>query len=160
MNRTEILSATEVGFTHHHSVRFQEIDAAGIAYFPTIISYFHDAYAAFLEDSGTDLPAMVRAGDFAAPIRHAEADFLRPIRFGEKLEVQLVARREGRSEVTIYHRILGSDEAKAVGATVHVFVNRRTFERSEPPPELRRALDRLPLWSAETATSDHQGSSR
>lgn len=160
MNRREILDAIDVGFTHRHSVRFQEIDAAGIAYFPTIISYFHDAYAAFLEDSGADLPAMVDKGDFAAPIKHAEADFLRPIRFGEKLEIQLVGRRDGRSEVTIYYRILGSGENKAVGATVHVFVQRRTFERTEAPPELRQALERLPLLTVDASAEAHHGSSR
>lgn len=148
MNKTEILEAPSAGYTHRYTVRFQDIDAAGIAYFPTIISFLHDAYAAFLEAAGVDLPGMVRAGDFAAPIRHAEADFLRPIRFGEKLEIELVRRREGPNEVTLYYRILGGGEAKAVGSTVHVFVDRRTFQRIEPPPEMKQALERIPTAGA------------
>lgn len=144
MTKNEILAAQNPGFVHRYSVRFQDIDAAGIAYFPTIISFLHDAYVAFLEEAGVDLAALVRAGDYALPLRHAEADFLRPIRFGEKLEIELVRRMDGPQEVTLYYRVTGSGEAKAVGSTVHVFVDRRTFQRTEPPAALRRALDRIP----------------
>lgn len=144
MNKHEILAATNPGFVHRHTVRFQDIDAAGIAYFPTIISYFHDAYVAFLGASGVDLAELLRAGEQLIPIRHAEADFLRPIRFGEALEVELVRRVDGPHEVTLYYRVMGSGEAKAVGSTVHVFVDRGTFQRTHAPAELQRALSRIP----------------
>lgn len=153
MNSKDIVASKVVGFSHPHSVRFQEIDAAGIVYFPTIISYFHDAYAAFLADRGTSLPDLIAAGEIAVPIRHAEADFLSPIRFGETLELQLVGRSEISSQVSIYHRIIAGNDVKAVGETVHVFVERKTFRRTEPTDEVRRALESLPLFAAA-----HQGS--
>lgn len=145
MNEKEIVAATTVGFSHHHTVRFQEIDAAGIVYFATVISYMHDAYAAFLAARGVGLGAVLEEGTLAMPLRHAEADFLRPIRLGESLEVQIVGRSELGTKVAFYYRIIGGTEVKAVGQTVHVFLDRKTFLRAEPSPALRTAIESLPV---------------
>lgn len=124
-----------------HLARFQDVDAAGIVFFPRILEYFHDAYAAYLRAAGCPLERVLAAGIWAAPIKRSEAHFLRPIRFGDALETALVAARFEGSALSIgYRTTLREGEAVAIGSTVAVVVDRATFRRIEPPEELRRAF--------------------
>jgi len=138
------LLAAPVGFRVAMAARFQDVDAAGIVFFARVLEYFHDAYLAFLADAGQPLPAVLAERRWAAPLRHAEADYLRPIRFGDALEVQLVRARFEGSTLVVGHRLAAADGAAlAVGTTVHVFVDPATFRRADPPAGLVAAFSRL-----------------
>lgn len=122
-------------------VRFQEVDAAGIVFFPRIIAYFHDAYVGLLADRGFPLNEVLERGEWLAPIRHAEADFRRPVKFGEPFVVRLTEATFGESAMTLCWSLCsaGSGEVHATGKTVHVFVD-RSFHRMQVPENLRRAI--------------------
>jgi 1,4-dihydroxy-2-naphthoyl-CoA hydrolase len=139
------LRAAPAGFVQEREVRFQDVDAAGIAFFPRILEYLHDAYLAFIDRSGCSLVEVLATRAWAAPLKHAEADFLRPLRFGDRLEVALCRARFDGSVLTIGYRIIAlpSREAAAVGNTVHVFVDAATFQRIAPPPLLVEAFARI-----------------
>ena len=138
------LLAAPSGFLHLHRVRFQEVDAAGIVFFARLFEYFHDGYFAFLESNGIRLDEVLREGPWVAPLIHAEADFLRPLRFGDVITVGPVRAAWAGGRLTIAHRAQheGSGEAVALGRTVHAFVD-RNFQKIEPPAEMLRAF--LPL---------------
>lgn len=160
-SRAELLDAP-VGFSHELRVRFQDVDAAGIVFFARILDYCHDAYVAFLEAAGCPLDASLRESRWMAPLVHAEADFIRPLRFGDRVLVHLVAARVRESSYTVGYRLerasapaggaaapdartpgpLGG-EAVAVGQTVHVVVDPRSFARAQLPEAMRDALIRI-----------------
>jgi acyl-CoA thioesterase FadM len=103
----------------------------------------------FLASVGFPLQEVLR-GPWIMPIRHAEADYLRPLRFGDRVEVALVAAelgsREPPTEVTLGYRVanINGGDAAAVAQTVHTFVDRKTFERvaiPEGPASAFRALN-------------------
>jgi acyl-CoA thioesterase FadM len=80
-----------------------------------------------------------------APVRHAEADYLKPLRFGDRVEVALVAAHletmPNPTEVTLGFRIAHTDGDPAILCqTIHTFVERKTFSRTAVPDELRKAL--------------------
>jgi len=139
------LMAAPVGFRVPMAARFQDVDAAGIVFFARVLEYFHDAYLAFLADAGQPLPAVLAERRWAAPLRHAEADYLKPIRFGDALEAQLVRARFEGSTLVVGHRLsaAGDGAALALGTTVHVFVDPATFRRTDPPAGLLAAFSRL-----------------
>ena len=123
-------------------VRFQEVDAAGIVYFPTLISYFHDAYVRLLSDRGLPLHKALQETPWIAPIRHAQADFLRPVRFGDVLHASLVRAHGSTGAISLGWRLStgGPDGiAHAVGRTVHTFVD-RSFRKAAMPDEYRRVF--------------------
>lgn len=126
-------------------VRFQDIDAAGIAFYPRVLEYFNDALLAFLDASGVDLPEVLRRRAWGAPVRHAEAHYFRPLAFGDRVEVALVRAHLDLSEVCIGYRVycLRRSVVTCVGQTVHVFVD-GNLERMAIPPAVRDALLRLP----------------
>lgn len=132
-------------FARERPIRFQDVDAAGIIFYPRALELCHDVYVEFLADVGFPLHESLQ-GAWIAPIRHAEADYLRPLRFGDRVEIALVAARLGPaappSEVTIGYRItsLADDEVAIVAQTVHTFLDRQSFQRTAIPEGLERAF--------------------
>ena len=129
-------------------VRFQDVDAAGIVYFPRLISYFHDAYVAVLAARGLPLHELLQTSPWIAPIRRAEADFLRPVRFGDRLHASLVRAQASQSSISLGWRLTSGGDGcsgapaevvHATGKTVHTFVD-RSFRRADLPDEMRRAF--------------------
>lgn len=139
------LSAGDPVFSHPVTVRFQDVDAAGITFFARITTYFHDAYFAFLESRGCDLPGIIADAPYMAPMVHCEADFLEPLRFGDELAAQVVASRLEDSELTVGFRLVRrhADEVVAVGQQGHVFVDRADFTRIAAPEVFRDAFGDL-----------------
>ena len=123
-------------------VSFQDIDAAGIVFFARVFDYFHNAFVAHLDDRGVSLPAVIAGGVWGAPLAHAEADYKFPLRFGDHVRAEIVHGEVGDTSVTIHHQIVsGADPVRvhAVGKTVHVVIDRKTFRPRPVPAELRDA---------------------
>ncbi len=118
-------------------VRFQDVDAAGTIYFPRVLEYFADNYIDLLVHVGLDVPTLLREKRWAAPLAHAEADFLRPLFFGDAVDVEVVALKVGKTSATFGHRIrTGGGEPSAIGHTVHVFVDPTVFKPIPVPAKL------------------------
>ncbi len=140
-----LTSVARSGFVRTRVVRFQDVDAAGIIFYPVVLEYCHDVYVEFLEAHDTSLHRVLEAGIWAAPIRHAEADYLKPLRFGQRIEVALCLAHLERSEVTLGYQVkLGENgDVAAVAQTVHTFVSLPTFVRTEIPAGLVTAFQSL-----------------
>lgn len=139
------LAAAPALFVQRRAARFQEIDAAGIVFFARLFDWFHDAYFAFLEGEGGRLPEVMVARPWIAPLRRVDAEFLRPIRFGDEVEVAIVALRLDGSELRTGYRIApaGGGKPLALGRITAVFVDGQSFKRIEPPEFIRAAAARL-----------------
>ncbi len=142
------------GFRHSVKVRFQDVDAAGLVFFARVLEYLHDCYVSFLAHSGSELSEVLREKRWAAPLRHAEADYFHPIRFGEELAVVLAAAHLEETEITLGYQVIGAADqrVRAVGQTVHTFVDPKTFERMPVPRELCEALRDVSNVSSETTS--------
>ena len=124
-------------------VRFQDIDAAGILFYPRALEYFHDAYLAHLDNQGIDLPRVLREGAWGAPIVRVEADFKAPMRFGDEIIVLVEGADVGRSSLGVRYRVRASNDASRVycsGKTVHVFIDPATQKPREIPDDVRAAF--------------------
>ena len=110
---------------------------------------FHDIYAAFLGFAGTPLPDVVRAGAWIAPVRHAEADYFKPLRFGDPVTVEICRAHVAETEATLGYRIARAEggEVCVVGQVVHTWVDRATFKRIPIPEPVRRALEHIAAGS-------------
>ncbi len=128
-------------FRYPFKARFQDIDAAGILFFGRNFDYFHDAYVAFLDHLGLPLDTSLQTADFLLPLVHANADFVTPMRFGERGEIELYLKRLGDSSYTIgYAMKAANGQTITRGETVHCCVLRANFESHSLPQELRDAF--------------------
>jgi 1,4-dihydroxy-2-naphthoyl-CoA hydrolase len=136
----DLRNALEPLFAMPRAVRFQDVDAAGVIFFPRVLEYFHDAYLALLEARGFGLPRALRESPYGFPIAHAEADYLRPLTFGDAVTVEVVGARLGETSLSVGYRIRRATDDRALcalGQTVHVTIDRRTFRPCAVPEELR-----------------------
>lgn len=141
-DREELKLSRPRAFVDRRAIRFQDIDAAGIIFYPCVLEMFHDTYAAFLAHAGCPLPEVLKSGGWLAPVRHAEADYFKPLRFGDEVAVEICRARLSESEVTLGYRIARAvgGEVCVVGQVVHTFVARQSFQRIPIPDAVRQAL--------------------
>lgn len=140
-------TSTTCLFRTEMPVRFQDVDAAGIVFFARMFDYVHGAYEEFLAQTGNALAEVIADRRWAAPLRHAEADYLSPARFGDRLIVELVAGESSETEIALGWRITkkgASSPPAAVVQTVHAFVSVPSFERMKVPSEIVDALKPAP----------------
>jgi YbgC/YbaW family acyl-CoA thioester hydrolase len=135
----------ESAFGEQRQIRFQDVDAAGIIFYARALDYCHDTLMSFFAAAGAPLHEELRAPTWLAPIRHAEADYFKPLRFGDPVEVAIVASKLEESEVALGFRIARTDtgEVCVVTQSVHTFVAAKTFQRTPIPEPLRSAFARL-----------------
>lgn len=122
------------------TVRFQDVDAAGIVFYARVFDYFHDAYTAFLRARGVPLERAIADGSWVAPLRWAEAEYLLPLRFGDELVASIVEAELAETEFRLGYRLDVEGEPACVGRTLHVSVDPATFRRAPIPDVLRAAL--------------------
>lgn len=143
--RDQLKLPTMSSFRRELSIRFQDVDAAGIIFYPNVLALCHDLYVDFLAAHGSPLHETLR-GPWIAPIRHAEADYLRPLRFGDRVSAEIVAAHvepEAPTEVTLGYRLAIQETVHAVAQTVHTFVDPATFKRVPVPDVLLTAFASL-----------------
>jgi 1,4-dihydroxy-2-naphthoyl-CoA hydrolase len=133
------LARLPLRFAWEGAVAFQDVDAAGIVFFATIQTYFHETLVRFLDNAGQPLPAQLAAGAGMAPLVHAEADYLAPLRFGDRFTVGVVDAEVGASRVTLAYRLDGPAGPAATGCTVHVWVD-PSFRKAPMPDGVRAAF--------------------
>lgn len=129
-------------FQHQRPVRFQDIDAAGIAFFANVFGFFHDAYVEHLAARGIALSHVISAGTWGAPLVHAEADYKAPMRFGDTLTVAISGAQLGETSITVEYEIRNAATQRlcCLGKTVHAFIDRATFKPRPVPEEVRAAF--------------------
>ncbi|MCO4743825.1 MAG: acyl-CoA thioesterase [Proteobacteria bacterium] len=132
---------------HRLTVRFGDCDPAGIAYFPRIYDWFHQAMETwFAEHLGTPYDVAIREWKLGFPAVKSEAEFKVPCALGDSLRIELTVPRLGTRSLDLAYRIHGEDGVlRATGQTTVVIVDldpqSATHLRSiDPPPALAKAL--------------------
>jgi len=129
-----------VSHTTSFPVRFQDVDAGGVLFFGRIYDYCHQAYEEFWGAEGVDPAHFFAGADYLVPIAHSEADYRRPIRHGERIQIRIDVTRVGRASFTLRYHVTGPDgDLRVEASTVHAFVE-RTAMKPIPIPESLRAI--------------------
>jgi 4-hydroxybenzoyl-CoA thioesterase len=108
-------------FVFRRPVRFAEVDAAGLVFFPRYHEYCHDALEALFGELPGGYAAMFRERDLGVPTVHLETDFRHPLRFGDVARFEIVVERIGRTSVSLHHTIRREGD-DTVAATVRQVV--------------------------------------
>lgn len=126
--------------TFASTVRFQDVDAAGIVFFARVFDLFHDAFVATLRDGGVRLEDVLRDRQWGAPLVHAEADYSKPLSFGDELVTEVTVVARGETSMTVRHVVRRRGVTCATGLTKHVFIDRETGRPRPVPEEVLAAL--------------------
>lgn len=76
--------------SHVHPVRvyYEDTDLAGIVYYANYLKFIERARSEWVASLGVDQMALRNTHGIVFAVRHLEADFLRPARFGDDLLVR------------------------------------------------------------------------
>jgi len=95
-----------MAYTSVQKIRFDDVDGAGIVYYPR---YFHLCHAAFEDffDAAAPFsyPELISKKRLGFPTVHIEADFKAPLSYGDTAIVTLAVKKIGTSSVTAQYEI-------------------------------------------------------
>ena len=132
---------SEDAFEHVFSVPLHDTDAAGAMFFAHLFRHAHDAYEGFMLAIGFPLDRMIREGSQQLPLVHAEADYQRPLRHGDRVWVRLRPVQVGHSSFVLEYRF--TDDRGGLYAsmrTIHVNIGPHGSNAAPLPEGMRSAL--------------------
>ena len=130
-----------MSWIHHQVIHLRHTDAAGLLYAPRLLEMAQDALEALQSAAGVSLRERLEGPGPILPTVHCEADFLRPIRLGDKIAVEVRLQKQGRRSFTLAYVFRSpSGEELARGTTVHVAMDRATGTSAELTEGMTRIL--------------------
>lgn len=91
-------------------VYYEDTDLAGIVYYANYLKFIERARTEWVGALGIDQMALKSGHGIVFAVRRVEADFLRPARFGDDLEVQTVLQSLGGARLVLEQVVLRKGE--------------------------------------------------
>lgn len=126
-------------FRYQRQVRFQEVDAAGLMFFPNFLVVCHEAMEDFFGELSGGYAGLIRGRGLGLPCVALESQFIAPLRHGDTFEVELSVSKLGSRSLQLSYRFVRGAE---LCATVHQTVVLTDLQRvvSAPMPDDVREL--------------------
>ena len=95
-----------MAFTSVQKIRFDDVDGAGIVYYPQFFHICHGAFEDFFDSAAPiSYPELVTKRRLGFPTVAIHCDFKAPLVYGDVAVVELTVRRIGDSSVTFGYEI-------------------------------------------------------
>jgi 4-hydroxybenzoyl-CoA thioesterase len=133
-----------MAFRSFLKIRFGDIDHAGIVYYPRFLHYFHVALEEFFGQAlGVAYPTLIDKYRIGLPTVHLETDFIKTLRYGDVIEVEVSVLKIGKSSITFGYRVFkqGKGRPWTRGHNVVVCLDMDTFKKKDVPDWLRQRLE-------------------
>ena len=127
----QIVGEKEWRFCHTERVRFADVDMFDHVNNAAYLTYIESARVAYY----TNLTGLTDPRDFGMTVASAKVDFVKPVFYGQTLDVYTRIGRVGNKSWTLEHELRDREtgEVMAVASTVNVFYDHET-SRSQPIP--------------------------
>lgn len=123
------------------TVPFDEADGEGIVFFGNYFRLAHRALEQFLPAIEIPWRDWFNHPEWGVPLRHVEADYLKPLRPGDSFTAHIHVSEIGKSSVHFAYEFRDSAGAPVARLkTSHVFVDRKTLKSREVPASLHEKL--------------------
>jgi 4-hydroxybenzoyl-CoA thioesterase len=131
-------------FVTQLDVRFGDVDPAGIAYYPRIFEFVHQATEALWDvHVGRRYFYLLSEEKLGFPLVHSEVRFEHPLRFGDRPIVKVTVFKLGTSSLGL-HYVFSVDDVECVDARMTVVCVRLDGLESIPiPPKYREKFEEL-----------------
>lgn len=130
-----------MSFRMRRTIRFGDVDSAGIVYYPRYLHFCHVAMEEyFREVLGMPYPTLLRNDRLGFPAVSLAVQFHRPLRYGDEVEVEAAIERVGETSLAWRFRFVapGSEQVLSQANVVTVGLNLDTFEKQRVPEWLRQ----------------------
>ena len=102
-----------MAFTSLLKIRFDDVDGAGIVYYPQFFHLCHKAFEDFFDDAASvSYPQLINERRRGFPTVAIQSDFSAPLRYGDIAMVKLEIEKIGRSSATFSYEIRRKQDSK------------------------------------------------
>jgi len=133
-----------MAFTSIHKIRFDDVDGAGIVYYPKFFHLCHAAFEDFFDSAASiSYPDLIRGRRLGFPTVAIDSSFTAPLTYGDTAVVELSVEKIGTTSVTFSYRIRRRrDGVACFAATVTtVLIDLDSQQPQTIPADLRTMLD-------------------
>lgn len=127
--------------THSHAVRvyYEDTDLAGIVYYANYLKFIERGRSEWVRERGVDQTALKSDQGIVFAVRKVDADYLKPARFDDELQVTTELLALGGARIELRQEVWrGAD--RLFTAHVVLVCLADTGQPARIPPEVRAAL--------------------
>ena len=126
--------------TSKQKINFYDCDPAGILFYGNIFFFCHSAYEELIASFKFETNYWQNEY-FVTPIINTNAEYIKPFKYGDSVNVELVVTDLRNSSFELSYKCLNqSNEVCALVKTVHVFVDKKSWKKVELIPEIKGGL--------------------
>lgn len=122
-----------MSFETETKVRFGDVDAAGIVFYPRYFEMLNTAVEDWFDSMGFDFRSMHMLHRIGIPTVRLECDFVAPSSYGDELTIRISVVRVGRSSCTVDYVVAGRGQVRLNARGVLVCMNLETRRSIEWP---------------------------
>jgi YbgC/YbaW family acyl-CoA thioester hydrolase len=127
-------------YTYLTRINFYDADGAGVLFFGNIFRIIHSAYEDFI-NKGNFKRNYFSDDKYIVPIIHTGADYIKPIFPNSNIKVELSIQEVKNSSFVLLYEIYDEkEELLARCTTVHVFVEKMKWNKTDIPAEVKKYL--------------------
>ena len=133
-----------MAFTSVQKIRFDDVDGAGIVYYPQYFHLCHKAFEDFFDDSeGFSYPQLINELRRGFPTVAIQSDFSAPLRYGDIANVSLTLKNIGRSSASLSYKIIRQEDSVLCfsACITLVFMNLDNHEVLPIPDDIRQLFE-------------------
>jgi acyl-CoA thioester hydrolase len=124
--------------------RYAEVDQQGVVFNAHYLTWFDEAFTAFLDHVDVSYPDLIAAGSDVQVVR-SEIDFIASVRWRDTVRVAVACESLGSTSLTVVFSVLrrgaGEEEVIAArGRSTYVVVSTSDWTKRPIPSALREAL--------------------
>lgn len=120
------------------TIRFDDVDNAGMLFYPELFRAVHTVVEDLLDDAGLPIHDLLERG-LGLPVVHAEADYVSPLTYGDTVTVKTDA-TVGDTSITFEATGVYDGEVAFEVTERHVFVEFEPYETRSVPADVEDAI--------------------
>lgn len=129
---------------YDRAVRFEEVDAAGIAFFARFFNWCHEAMERFFDGLDGGYVRLITERKIGFPAVHLTADWRAPLRYGDVARIETTVTKLGTTSATLRYVLTRAKDGVTAAVIEHVVVSTdlETMTKIPLPEDCRTLLAR------------------
>lgn len=132
-------------FAHKHVLRvyYEDTDSGGVVYYANYLKYLERARTELLRTLGFEQRKLAEESGLAFAVRSLSAEYLKPAKLDDLLEVVTTVQDLGRAQVTFAQSVVRTGEVLLTASVRVACLDLARGKAAAMPPDIHQQLARL-----------------
>lgn len=127
-------------FTIKRRINFYDCDPAGIIFYSRVFEFAHSAYEQIIQSIEKEEDYW-NNDKYVVPIIKSESTYIKPMKYGDEITINVnVSELRSSSFELRYNMVSADGDLNCSVKTVHVFVDRKSWEKMKMPEYIKNVL--------------------